>query len=179
MSEVKKTSKVDAVEAMRASIAGQSGAVITEYRGLTVAEMTRLRKSLREAGAEFKVVKNTLIRLAAKGTGFERLEEFFVGPTAVGFANSAPVAMAKALKEFAAGNPKIRLKAGYLDGRVLTAGEVEALADLPPREVLLAQLAGGLASPLRRLAQALSGPPRKMVYALNSIHEKKSKQETA
>lgn len=179
MSEVKKVSKVDAVEAMRTSIAAQSGAVVTEYRGLTVAEITRLRKSLREAGAEFKVVKNTLIRLAAKGTGFERLEEFFVGPTAVGFAQRDPVAMAKAIKDFAAGSPKIRLKAGYLDGRVLSASEVEALADLPPREVLVAQLVVGLASPLRRLAQALSGPQRKMVYALNSIHEKKSKQETA
>lgn len=179
MSEVKKASKVDAVERMRTSIAAQKGAVIAEYRGLTVAEITRLRKALREADAEFKVVKNTLVRLAARGTGFERLGEFFVGPTAVGFAHGDPVAMAKAIKEFAAGNPKIRLKAGFLDGRVLAAGEVEALADLPPREVLVARLVGGLASPLRRLAQALSAPPRKLVYALHSIHEKPSRQETA
>lgn len=176
---MKKASKVDTVETMRRTIAAQKGAVVAEYRGLTVAELTRLRRSLRQAGAEFKVVKNTLIRIAARDTGFARLDEFFVGPTAVGFASSDPVAMAKAIKEFAAGTPKIRLKAGYLDGRVLSAGEVEALADLPPREVLTAQLVGALASPLRRLAQALSGPSRKMVYALHSIHEQKSRQETA
>jgi large subunit ribosomal protein L10 len=176
---VKKAGKRDAVERIRESIAAQKGAVIAEYRGLTVSEITRLRRSLRASGAEFKVVKNTLVRLAAKGTGFERLEEFFVGPTAVGFAESDPVAMARAIKEFAAGNRKIRVKAGFVDGRVLTPGEVEALADLPPREVLIAQLVGGLASPQRRLAQALSAPPRKLVYALHSIHEKTSGQETA
>lgn len=177
---MKKASKVDAVETMRKSIAAQKGAVIAEYRGLTVGEITRLRRSLRQADAEFRVVKNTLMRIAARDTGFERLEEFFVGPTAVGFAHGDAVAMARAIREFATGTPKIRLKAGYLDGRVLTAAEVETLADLPPREVLVAQLVGGLASPLRRLSQALSGVPRKMVYALSSIHDKKSQsQETA
>lgn len=176
---MKKASKVEAVERLRESIAAQKGTVIAENLGLTVAEVTRLRKTLREADAEFRVVKNTLIRLASRDTGFEKLADAFIGPTAVGFARNDPVALAKAMKEFAAGNPKFRLKAGYLDGKVLSAREIEALADLPSREVLIAQLVGALASPLRRLAQAMSDPPRKMVYALHSIHEKKSSQQTA
>lgn len=176
---MKKANKVDTVERLRESIAAQKGAVVAENLGLTVAEVTRLRKALREADAEFRVVKNTLIRLASRDTGFEKLSDAFIGPTAVGFARKDPVALARAMKEFAVGNPKFRLKGGYLDGRVLSAKEIEALADLSSRDVLLAQLVGALASPLRRLARAMSDPSRKMVYALHSIHEKKSGQQTA
>ena len=176
---MKKANKVDAVERMRESIAAQKGAVVAENLGLTVAEVTRLRKVLREADVEFRVVKNTLIRLASRDTGFEKLSDTFIGPTAIGFARNNPVALAKAMKEFAAGNPKFRLKAGYLDGKVLSVPEIEALADLPSREVLLSQLVGALTSPLRRLARAMSDPPRKLVYALHSIHEKQSSQPTA
>lgn len=176
---MKKANKVDTVERLRESIDVQKGAVVAENLGLTVAEITRLRKALREVDAEFRVVKNTLIRIASRGTGFEKLVNSFIGPTAVGFARNDPVALAKAMKEFAAGNPKFRLKAGYLDGKALSAGEIDVLADLPSREVLLSQLVGALSSPLRRLARALSDPPRKMAYALHSIHEKKSSQQTA
>jgi large subunit ribosomal protein L10 len=179
MSEVKKMSKADTVEAMRGIIAGQKGSVLAEYRGLTVAEITRLRKKLREVDAEFKVVKNTLIRRAAKDTGFSLLEEFFAGPTAIAFTGNDPVMLAKAMREFAAANPKVRLKAGYIEGKVFSAKEVEALADVPKREVLLSRLVAGLASPVTRLAQALSGPQRKIVYALQSIHDLKSKQVNA
>jgi len=179
MSEVRKMSKADTVEAMRRAIASQKGAVVAAHRGLTVAEVTSLRKKLREANAEFKVVKNPLIRLAAKGTDFAKLDDVFTGPTAVGFAKSDPVALAKAMKDFAGGNPKVKLKAGYLDGKVLSAKDVEALADTPSRQVLLARLAGGLAAPLTRLVQALSGPERKLVYALNAVHDQKSKQTSA
>jgi large subunit ribosomal protein L10 len=176
---VKDRSKADTVEALRRSIDAQRGTVVAEFRGLTVAEITALRKKLREVDAEFRVVKNTLIRLAAKDTGFGGLDEFFSGPTAVALTRGDPVALAKAMKEFAGGSPKIRLKAGFFDGRVLGAKEILTLADVPPREVLLARLAGGLASPLSRLVQALSGPQRKLAYALQSIHDKKTAQETA
>jgi large subunit ribosomal protein L10 len=179
MSEVKKRSKADTVGAMRGIIAGQKGSVLAEYRGLTVAEITGLRKKLREVDAEFTVVKNTLIRRAAKDSGFSRLEEFFTGPTAIGFTRNDPVTLAKAMREFAAGNPKIRLKAGYFEGKVFSAKQVDALADVPPRTTLLSRLVGGLASPVNRLAQALSGPQRKMAYALQSIHDLKTKQETS
>jgi large subunit ribosomal protein L10 len=176
---VKDKSKADTVEALRRSIAAQKGTIVAEFRGLTVAEMTALRKKLREVNAEFRVIKNTLMRLAAKGTDFGQLNEHFSGPTAVALTHGDPVALAKAMKEFAGGSPKVRLKAGFFDGRVLGVKDVEALAEVPPREALLARLAGGLASPLSRLVQALSGPQRKLAYALQSIHDKKTAQETA
>lgn len=175
----KKKSKAESVEALRGVVSRLRGAVVAEYRGLTVAEITGLRKKLREADAEFRVVKNTLIRLAAKDTPFAALESHFTGPTAIAVAHGDPVAMAKAMKDFAGASPKVSLKAGYLDGKVLSAAEVEALAEIPPREVLLARLAGALAGPVTRLVQALSGPPRKLVYALDSIHRLKSGQQTA
>lgn len=176
---MKEKSKADTVEALRRSIGAQRGTVVTEFRGLTVAELTALRKKLREVDAEFRVVKNTLIRLAAKDTGFARLDEFFSGPTAVALTHGDPVALAKAMKEFAGGSPKVRLKAGFFEGRVLGVRELETLAEVPPREALLSRLAGGLAAPLSRLVQALSGPPRKLAYTLQSIHDRQTATTTA
>lgn len=176
---MKRTSKADTVEAMRGIIARQKGSVLAEYRGLTVAEITGLRKKLREIDAEFRVVKNTLIRRAAQDSGFSSLDEFFIGPTAIGFTAGDPVLLAKAMREFAVGNKKIRLKAGYLEGKILSSKEIETLADIPPREVLLSRLVGGLASPVTRMANVLAGPKRKLVYALQSIHDQKSNQVSA
>ena len=176
---MKSKSKADTVGTLRRAIDAQKATVVAEFRGLTVAEITSLRKKLRGVDAEFKVVKNTLMRLAAKDTDFGQLGKYFEGPTAVALTHGDPVALAKAMKDFAAASPKVRIKAGLFDGKVLEAKDVEAMADVPPREVLLARLAGGLASPITRLAQALSGTPRKLAYALNSIHEQKSKQPAA
>jgi large subunit ribosomal protein L10 len=171
--------KAETVEALKGAIAAQRGAVVASFRGMTVGEMTALRKKLREVKAEFKVVKNTMIRLAARGTPFQHLTEHFKGPTAVAFTHGDPVALARAMKEFSAGSPKITVRAGYLDGRVLTARDVLALADVPSREVLLSQLVGGLSSPVTRLVQALSGPQRKLVYALDSIRRQGTAEATA
>lgn len=176
---MKSKSKAETVEELRRSIDSQKGAVVAEFRGLTVTEITSLRKKLRGVNAEFKVVKNTLMRLAAKDTGFGQLDGFFKGPTAVALTQGDAVALAKAMKEFAAGSPKVKIKAGFFEGRVLGTKDVETLADVPPREVLLARLAGGMASPIAQLARALSGTPRKLAYALNSIQEQKSKQPEA
>ncbi|MGE5664651.1 MAG: 50S ribosomal protein L10 [Deltaproteobacteria bacterium] len=176
---MKEKSKAGTVEALRRSIGAQRGAVVTEFRGLTVSEMTALRKKLREVGAEFRVVKNTLIRRAAKDTGFGLLDEHFSGPTAVALTHGDPVALAKAMKDFAGGSPKIRIKAGFFDGKVLGVKDVETLAEVPPREALLARLAGGLAGPITRLAQALSGPPRKLAYVFQSLHDKNTSTSTA
>jgi len=176
---VKKMGKAETVEALKGAIAAQRGAVVASFRGMTVAEMTALRKKLREAKAEFKVVKNTMIRLAARGTPFQHLTEHFKGPTAVAFTHGDPVALARAMKEFSAGSPKIAIRAGYLDGRVLSATDVKALADVPSREVLLSRLAGGLVSPVTRLVRALSGPQRKLVSALDSIRRQGTPEATA
>jgi large subunit ribosomal protein L10 len=176
---VKKTGKTETVEALKGAIAAQRGAVVASFRGMTVAEMTALRKKLREAKAEFKVVKNTMIRLAARGTPFQHLTEHFKGPTAVAFTHGDPVALARAMREFSAGSPKITLRAGYLDGRVLSAKEVQALADVPSREVLLSRLVGGLSSPVTRLVRALSGPQRKLVCALDAIRRQEPAEATS
>ncbi len=176
---MKNRSKADTVEALRKSIGAQRSTVVAEFKGLTVAEMTALRKKLRAVGGEFKVVKNTMIRLAAKDSDFEKLDQYFTGPTALALTHGDPVALAKAMKDFVAGSQKIRLKAGFLDGSVLAVKEVESLAEVPPREVLLSRFAAALQSPIARLVQALSGPQRKLVYALHSVHEKQSGQKTA
>jgi large subunit ribosomal protein L10 len=176
---VKKISKPETVEALRGAIAAQRGAVIASFRGVTVAEMTTLRKKLREVNAEFRVVKNTLIRRAAEGTPFGELSGNFKGPTAIAFSHGDPVALAKAMKEYAAASPKVALRAGFFDGRVLTVKEVQALADVPSREVLLSRLVGGLQSPIARLALALSDSPRKLVYVLESIRKQKPADSAA
>lgn len=170
---VNKISKSDAVEALKSAIAQQRGAVVTSFRGVTVAEMTALRKKLREVKAEIRVVKNTLIRRAADGTPFGGLSENFKGPTAIAFSHGDPVALAKVMKECASASPKVTLKAGFFDGKVLSAADVQALADVPSREVLLSRLVGGLNYPITRLAQVLSDGPRSLVYVMESIRKQK------
>ena len=167
-----KIGKAETVEALKAAIAAQRGAVVAEYRGLTVLEITTLRKKLRAIDAEIRVVKNTLIRRAAEGTPFEGLSAHFTGPTAVAFSHGDPVAMAKVMKEFAAASPKVVLRAGFVEGRVLSAKD-------PSREVLLSRLVGGLASSITRLTRALAGSPRKLVYVLDSIRKQKPAEAAA
>lgn len=174
-----KIGKAETVEALKAAIAAQRGAVVAEHRGLKVLEITTLRKKLRAIDAEIRVVKNTLIRRAAAGTPFEGLSAHFTGPTAVAFSHGDPVAMAKVMKEFAAASPKVTLRAGFVEGSVLSAKEVEILASVPSREVLLSRLVGGLASSITRLAQALAGPPRKLVCVLESIRKQKPAEAVA
>lgn len=176
---MKKNEKAVAVEALKAAIAAQRGAVVAEYRGLKVLEITALRKKLRAIDAEIRVVKNTLILRAAEGTPFGELSPHFTGPTALAFAHGDPVAMAKVMKEFAAASPKVTLRAGFVEGKLLSAKDVETLASVPSREVLLSRLAGGLASPVTRLAQVLESPPRKLVYVLESIRKQKPAEADA
>lgn len=147
--------------------------ILTNYRGLTVAEMTELRKKLREAGLEYKVAKNTLTRLAAKDFVGDALDAYLPGPTGLAFAYDDPVAPAKILSEFAKTHKALEIKGGVLQNKVIDAEGVKALADLPPREVLVAQLLGLLQSPIRRLVTVLSGPQRNLVYALEAIRKKK------
>jgi len=172
---VKKENKSEAVDALKSVIAAQRGAVVASFRGITVAEMTTLRKKLREANAEIRVVKNTMIRRAAEGTPFSGLSESFKGPTAIAFSHGDPVTLAKVMKEYAAAaNQKVTLKAGFLDGRTLTDAEVRALADVPSREVLLTRLVSAMNSPISRLAQVLADGPRSFAAVLESVRKQKS-----
>ena len=141
MSKVR-SDKVAAVTEVAERAARTTTAVVTEYRGLTVAQISAVRRALRSLGADYKVFKNTLVRRAIAGTPVEGLGEFLVGPTAIAFVDGDVSAVAKALRDLARESPALVVKGGVLDGKALSARELAALADLPSRDVLLAQLAG-------------------------------------
>jgi large subunit ribosomal protein L10 len=171
--------KVAVVDEVRSKLDEADGALLTEYRGLNVPQLAELRKALRDAGGEYKIYKNNLVRIAAADAGIEIADEMLSGPTAIAFVNAgadgAPgdaAAVAKALKEFAKGNDKLVLKGGVLDGVVLSADDIKALAELPSREVLLSQIAGLLQAPLAEFVNLLDAVPREFSYALQALIEK-------
>ncbi|OLN32426.1 50S ribosomal protein L10 [Desulfosporosinus metallidurans] len=154
-----------------------SGVVLADYRGLTVAQVTQLRAQLRQAGVEYRVLKNTLVRRAANEVGVEGLDTYLEGPTALAF-SADPVAPAKVLMEFAKANKlkTFKIKAGVLEGKVIGPEGVKALAELPTREVLLAMVLRGMQAPLTGMANVLQGPIRKMGYALEEVRKLKTAQ---
>lgn len=169
--------KVAIVAEVRERLAESSSVLVTEYRGLSVKAMADLRRSLRPAGGTYKVYKNTLVRRAANEAGFD-LDEHLVGPTALAFTGTAPdgspgdvVSVAKVLKEFARTNPALVVKGGLLDGATLDADQVRRLADIEPREVLLAKLAGLMAAPMTQFAGLLQAVPRNFAYGLKALIE--------
>lgn len=135
--------------------------VLTDYRGLDVAEVTELRKSLREAGVEYKVLKNTLVRRATSEVELTDLDEFLTGPTAIAFSNDDVVAPAKILADFAKKHEALEIKVGVLEGKVVNVDEVKALADLPSREGLLSMLLNVLQAPMRNMALAVKAVAEK------------------
>ncbi len=169
--------KVRAVEDIKERLEGAGAVFLTEYRGLTVGEMQQLRRSLREAGAEYKVVKMTLARLAADALGLDGLEEFMSGPTALAFVGEDPVGAAKALRDFAREHEQLVIKAGYFAGNVLKPEEVARLADIEPREVLLAKIAGAAKAPLANLAGLLSAFTRNAASMFSQLLDKKEAGE--
>lgn len=148
--------------------------VICDYRGLNVQQVTELRRKLREAGVEYKVLKNTMVRFAAQQVGIEGLEDILNGPTAVAFGIEDPVAPAKILSDFAKTNEKLQIKAGVLDKKVISVDKVKALADIPSREVLLSMVLRGMQGPISGLINVLQGNIRNLVYVLSAIQEKKA-----
>jgi len=163
------------VEELREKLSQASAAILVDYKGLTVEEDASLRKSCRQAGVDYKVVKNTLFKLAAKGTGYEALAPYLTGPTAIAFGYADPVAPAKVLVDFINENKKISLKAGILGGsKLITPAEIEALAKLPSKEVLVARLMGQLNAPISGFVNVLHGMLTKLVYALNAIKDTKA-----
>lgn len=151
--------------------------VLTNYKGLNVSSATKLRRELRNNGSELKVSKNTITLKAVKELGYEGLEEYLQGPTAIAFGFEDLVSPAKIISEFAKTNKALEIKGGYLEGRAITADEVKYLADLPSKEVLLGQLVGGMQSPMYGFAGCLQGMLRNFVYGLEAI--RKQKEETA
>ena len=161
--------KVAVVTEVKERLGRADAALLTEYRGLNVAAMAELRRALRAAGGDYKIYKNTLARLGARSAGIDTLDEMLTGPTAIAFVEGDAAAVAKALREYARVNPALVVKGGLLGQRVLTANEVTALADLPSREVILAQLAGALQAPIAQFASLLAALPRNFAYGLKAL----------
>jgi large subunit ribosomal protein L10 len=167
--------KVAVVDEVRERLDSTSATLLTEYRGLDVSAISELRRALRAAGGEYKIYKNTLVRFAARDLGLE-LEELLIGPTALAFITEKPdgspgdaVDVARALRDFARTNPNLVVKGGVLGTKPLTADEARALAEVEPREVLLAKLAGALAAPMVQLAGLLEALPRNFAYGLKAL----------
>ena len=166
--------KVAVVDEVREKLRNADAAVLTEYRGLSVAALAKLRSELRPAGGEVKVYKNTLVRLAARDLGLD-IEDLLVGPTAIAFVprgGGDAVGVAKALKKYASENEALIIKGGVLGVSRLSADDVKALAEVAPREQLLAELAGCLAAPMQQFVNLLDAVPRDFAYALNALIEK-------
>ncbi len=167
--------KVAIVEEVKDRLASAEAVMVTEYRGLTVDAVSQLRINLRPAGGSYKVYKNTLVRRAAEGLN-EEFSELLVGPTALAFTETTPegeagdvVSVAKALKDFAKDNPNLIVKGGLFEGQFIDADGLNQLADIEPREVLLAKLAGMIAAPMSQMAGLLQALPRDMAYGLKAL----------
>ncbi|HMM70246.1 50S ribosomal protein L10 [Gudongella oleilytica] len=174
MKEQTLQAKAQIVEEIKEKISSSQSMVLVDYRGLNVAQLTELRKRYRDAGVDYKVYKNTMMRFAFKELGLEEFNEFLKGPSAVAFGINDPVSAAKISTEFAKTNDKLEIKAGIVDGKVISAEGVKSLAELPPREVLIAQVLGGFNAPIQGFANVLQGTIRGLAIALNAIAEKKS-----
>jgi large subunit ribosomal protein L10 len=164
--------KKQKVEEIKEKINNSQAIVLVDYRGLNVEEVTELRKQYREAGVEYKVYKNTMMRFAFKDAGLEDFNKYLLGPSAIAFSSGDPVAPAKVTSEFAKDHKNLEIKAGIVDNKVIDVNGVQSLADLPPREVLIAQVLGGLNAPISGFVNVLQGNIRNLVYALNAIKEK-------
>jgi large subunit ribosomal protein L10 len=171
--------KVQAVTDIREGLEGAEAVFLTEYRGLSVQAVQDLRRALRASGAEYRVVKMTLAKLAAGDAGIDGLDEYLAGPTALAFANSDPVATAKALKDFSKDHEVFVLKAGYLSGNILSPEEVSRLAEIEPREVLLAMIAGAAKAPLFKAAGMFGSFTRDAASMFSQLLDKKESGEFA
>jgi large subunit ribosomal protein L10 len=166
------TQKVERVAALKEEIEGSSALLLTEYRGLTVSEITELRRSLREGGARFAVIKNTLMRRALEGTDAAGLESLFEGPSAVAFVQEDPVAAAKSVTAASKKFPTLILKGGFVEGRVLSADQAKALADLDSREVMLSKVAGLIKSEMTRAAGMFQAAQSRFLSLLEAFKAK-------
>ncbi len=147
--------------------------ILTDYKGLNVESVTKLRQQLREAGVEYKVVKNTFLRRASENTGAAVISEYYTGPSAIAFSYKDPVAPAKVLTKFAETNDKLEIRVAALDGRVLNFDDIKALSQLPSREVLLSQVLSAMQAVPTSFVNVLSAVPRSLVNVVQAIKDKK------
>ena len=169
-----KNSKEQLVAELASKLADAKASFLADYRGLDVEQVNNLRGELRKAGVEYQVVKNTLLKLAARNTGAACLEPHLQGPTAIAIAGDDPVAPAKVLAGFAKAHDKFELKAGALDGKLLSIEDIKALAELPSREELLAKMLGSMGAPVSNFVGVLAAVPRSLVQVLSAIQDQKA-----
>lgn len=165
------------VDSIKEKLEASQSVVLIDYRGLTVAVVTELRNQMREAGVEYQVLKNTMIKRAAEKAGIEGLDPILEGPTAVAFGINDPVAPAKILTKFAKDTKKITIKGGVLAGNAIDVAAVENLAKLPSKEELIAKMLGSLNAPITGLVMVLSGVTSKFVRTLEAIRVQKEEQQ--
>lgn len=171
--------KATTIAELREKLGDARGAVLTDFRGLSVAELTELRTLLRKSAVEYKVVKNTLAKRAIKDMGLDNLAPYLEGPTGIAISAADPVAASKAVTAWAKGREKFSVKGGIVEGRVVGPREIAELADLPPREVLLGRMVGVLQAPLTGLVQVLSASLRGLANALDQVRQNKEKEGAA
>ncbi|MFM7080356.1 MAG: 50S ribosomal protein L10 [Actinomycetota bacterium] len=165
--------KAAVVAEVRDKLAASNSVIVSEYRGLTVGALAKLRRTLRPLGAEYKVYKNSLVKIAARDGAMAPVEPMVGGPVAITFVTGEVSAVAKAMREFAKENEALKLKGGVVDGKAVDVKGLRALADLPSRDVMLAKLAGLLKAPMANTAYMLSALPRKAAYGLKALVEQK------
>ncbi|MHB1599096.1 MAG: 50S ribosomal protein L10 [Acidimicrobiales bacterium] len=163
--------KVAVVDEVRERLSSANAAILTEYRGLSVSGMETLRRQIYQAGGDYKVYKNTLVRRAAHENGLDGLDPLLEGPTAIAFVREDVATVAKVLRDFARTHPSLVVKGGLVGTSLLDARTTASLAELPSREVLLAQVAGAFAAPMQWFAALLAAVPQKMAYALSALIE--------
>ncbi len=170
--------KVAAVAEIADEFRGASASVVTEYRGLTVAQLTRLRRTL-GPDVSYRIAKNTLVKRAAEDAGVDGLDALLTGPTAIAFVTGEPVDAAKALRDFAKDNKALVIKGGFMDGNALSVDEVNRIADLESREVLLAKLAGAMKGNLSKAAGLFAAPASQVARLAQALADKRAEAENA
>ena len=171
-----RNAKREIVSKLKDDLGSVSSIFLCDFKGLSVEKDTQLRRSMREQGAKYEVVKNTLLKLAFDGSDFEKVDDHLQGNTALAYNRENTVELAKLIRDFAKGNEQFKFKAGVVEGRVIEVEQLDALADLPPKDVLISKMMYMLNYPVQGLVTSLSGVTRKLVVALEQIRQQKEQQ---
>lgn len=175
---VTKAKKYQTVEDLKAALLNSRMTIVSDYQGTTVSEITQLRRAIQKAGGDFTVAKNTLVKVAVKEQSYAgALDEFLVGPTAVVYTDGDPVPVAKALTEYIKKVKKTTVKGGVLEGKRVSDKDIQSIASLPPKEVLIAKMLGSMNAPAQNVVYALSGVSRNLVYVLDALRKQKEEAQ--